>query len=90
CGFSEIDDERDKAGLLDSRAAQQLDPEVVLHRLGEFEADARSRGITHTTFRRLTEAFGLGGNQRQDLRALLLSSRPEQYEAPLWRIRSGA
>ncbi|WP_077192325.1 DUF1152 domain-containing protein [Streptomyces lydicus] len=90
CGFSEIDDEREKAGRLGSQPARQLDPEAVLHQLGGFEADARSRGITHTTFRRLTEAFGLGGNQRQDLRALLLSSHPEQYEAPLWRISSGA
>ncbi|MEU8784015.1 DUF1152 domain-containing protein [Streptomyces sp. NPDC048637] len=86
CGFSEIDDERDKAGRLGSRPAQKLAPEAVRHQLDAFETDARSRGITHTTFRRLTEAFGLSGNQRQDLRALLLSSRPEQYQAPLWRI----
>ncbi len=59
-------------------------------RLDEFEAEARGRGITHTTFRRLTEAFGLSGNQRQDLRSLLLSTRPEQYRAPLWHIPSGA
>ncbi|MFE4255309.1 hypothetical protein ACFRU3_38705 [Streptomyces sp. NPDC056910] len=58
----------------------------MLRQLDQFEAQARARGITHRTFRRLTEAFGLNGKQRQDLRALLLSSRPEQYEAPLWRI----
>ncbi|MFG2529844.1 DUF1152 domain-containing protein [Streptomyces sp. NPDC048516] len=90
CGFSEIDHERDKASRPGSQPAQKLGPEAVLHQLDEFEADARSRGITHTTFRRLTEAFGLSGNQRQDLRALLLSSRPEQYQAPLWHIPSGA
>lgn len=90
CGFSEIDDEREKAGRFASRPARQLDPEAVGRRLDEFEAEARGRGITHTTFRRLTEAFGLSGKQRQDLRSLLLSSRPEQYQAPLWRIPSGA
>ncbi|MFI1739609.1 DUF1152 domain-containing protein [Streptomyces sioyaensis] len=89
CGFSEIDYERNEARP-GSQPAQKLDPEAVLHQLDDFEAGARSRGITHTTFRRLTEAFGLGGNQRQDLRALLLSSRPGQYEAPLWCIASGA
>ncbi|WP_420707164.1 DUF1152 domain-containing protein [Streptomyces sp. NRRL S-1448] len=90
CGFSEIDYERTKASWPGSRPAQKLDPEHVLHQLDEFEADARGRGITHTTFRRLTEAFGLGGNQRQDLRALLLNSRPEQHQAPLWHLPSGA
>jgi hypothetical protein len=90
CGFSEIDYERDKASWLTSQQAQKLDPEAVLHQLDEFEADARSRGITHTTFRRLTEAFGLSGTQRQDLRTLLLNSRPEQYQAPLWHISSRA
>ncbi|MGY5132575.1 DUF1152 domain-containing protein [Streptomyces nigrescens] len=90
CGFSEIDYERNKASWLGNQPAQRLDPEAVLHQLDEFEADARGRGITHTTFRRLTEAFGLSGNQRQELRALLLSIRPEQYEVPLWHIPSGA
>ncbi|WP_078885784.1 DUF1152 domain-containing protein [Streptomyces lydicamycinicus] len=90
CGFSEIDDERNKASWLGSRPTQSLAPEAVLRQLDDFESDARSRGITHTTFRRLTEVFGLGVNQRQDLRALLLSSRPEQYQAPLWRIPSEA
>ncbi len=86
CGFSEIDYERNEASWLSSQSTQKLDPEAVLHQLDEFEADARSRGITHTTFRRITEAFSLSGNQRQDLRALLLSSRPDQYQAPLWCI----
>ncbi|TJZ54425.1 DUF1152 domain-containing protein [Streptomyces piniterrae] len=88
CGFSEIDYERDKASWLSSQPTQKLDPAAVLHQLDEFEAGARDRGITHTTFRRLTEALGLGGRQRHDLRALLLSSRPGQYQAPLWRIPS--
>ncbi len=90
CGFSEIDYERNKASRLGGQPAQKLDPEAVLHQLDGFEVDARGRGITHTTFRRLTEAFGLSGNQRQELRALLLDSRPEQYQAPLWHIPSGA
>ncbi len=85
CGFSEIDYERNKASWLGSQPDQNLAPAVVLHQLDGFEADARSRGIT-----RLTEAFGLSGNQRQDLRTLLLNSHPEQYQAPLWHIPSGA
>lgn len=88
CGYSEIDYERNKASRLGSRPARQLDPETALRQLGRFEAEARDRGITHTTFRRITEALGLNGRQRQDLRALLLSSRPQQYQAPLWRISS--
>ncbi|MGQ4343789.1 DUF1152 domain-containing protein [Streptomyces sp. SAS_275] len=86
CGYSEIDYERNKASWLGNRPEQKLDPEAVLGQLDQFEAKAHDRGITHTTFRRITEALGLNGKQRQDLRALLLSSRPEQYEAPLWRI----
>ncbi|WP_443048856.1 hypothetical protein [Streptomyces sp. NBC_00328] len=86
CGYSEIDYERNKANWLGSQPEQKLDPETTLRQLDQFEAKAHNRGITHTTFRRITEALGLSGKQRQDLRALLLSSRPEQYEAPLWRI----
>ncbi|WP_420803283.1 DUF1152 domain-containing protein [Streptomyces spiramyceticus] len=86
CGFSEIDYERNKATWLGSQPEQVLSPESTLHQLDRFEAEARDRGITHTTFRRITEALGLNGTQRQDLRSLLLSSRPEQYQAPLWHI----
>ncbi|MEU0392351.1 DUF1152 domain-containing protein [Streptomyces sp. NPDC006208] len=86
CGCSEIDYERDKASWLERRPEQQLDPERALLQLDQFEAEARTRGVSHTTFRRITEALGLGGAQREDLRALLVSSRPEQYAAPLWRI----
>jgi len=89
CGFSEIDHERNEARPA-SHPARQLDPEAVLRQLDEFEAGARDRGITHTTFRRLAEAFRLGSHQREDVRALLLGNRPGQYEAPLWRIASGA
>lgn len=64
----------------------KLDPGTVLPQLDEFENEARSRGVTHTTFRRLTEALGMPGSQREDLRRLLISGRPEQYEAPLWSM----
>ncbi|WP_413777840.1 DUF1152 domain-containing protein [Streptomyces sp. AM8-1-1] len=86
CGYSEIDYERNKASWLGTQTEQRLDAETTLRQLGQFEAEARTRGITHTTFRRLTEALGLNGRQRQDLRALLLSNLPEQYQAPLWHI----
>ncbi|MGW0553638.1 DUF1152 domain-containing protein [Streptomyces sp. NPDC002926] len=88
CGYSEIDYERNKATRLGTQQEQKLDPDAALSQLDRFEAEARTRGITHTTFRRVTEALGLNGKQRQDLRALLINSRPEQYAAPLWRVSS--
>ncbi|MEV0259435.1 DUF1152 domain-containing protein [Streptomyces sp. NPDC050732] len=90
CGCSEIDYERNKASRRATQPAHKLDPGRTLHRLDEFEAAARRRGITHTTFRRLTEALGFDGKQRQPLRDLLISRRPLQYEAPLWRISGDA
>lgn len=87
CGCSEIDYERHKARRLSEQPSPKLAPETVLARLDRFEAEARSRNVTHTTFRHLSEALGLHGNQRRpDLRELLISSRPTQYDAPLWRI----
>ncbi|MBZ9644932.1 DUF1152 domain-containing protein [Streptomyces sp. PSKA30] len=86
CGFSEIDYERNKALWLKEQRPAKLDAESVLSQLDQFEAEARSRGVTHTTFRRLTEALNLDGTQREALRQLLINSRPEQYAAPLWSI----
>ncbi|WP_435610497.1 DUF1152 domain-containing protein [Streptomyces sp. C10-9-1] len=86
CGFSEIDYERNKALWLKEQPPTSLDAESLLPALAEFEAEARSRGVTHTTFRHLTEALNLDGTQRDDLRRLLIDSRPEQYRAPLWHI----
>ncbi|MEU3983854.1 DUF1152 domain-containing protein [Streptomyces sp. NPDC026672] len=89
CGFSEIDYERNKALWLKEQPPTKLDTESVLPQLAQFEAEARSRGITHTTFRHLTEALNLDGSQRDDLRRLLINSRPERYAAPLWDLRQG-
>lgn len=89
CGSSEIDYERNKAAWLRTARPRPLDPGETLARLDEFEAGARARGATHTTFRRITEALDVRGTQREALRDLLISSRPEQYEAPLWRIAAG-
>ncbi|KAA0929754.1 DUF1152 domain-containing protein [Streptomyces apricus] len=86
CGHSEIDYERNKAAGLKGQQPTDLVPQSVLPRLDKFKAEARRRGVTHTTFRHLTEALNLNGTQREDLRQLLISSRPEQYTAPLWRI----
>ncbi|OUD02934.1 DUF1152 domain-containing protein [Streptomyces swartbergensis] len=86
CGYSEIDYERNKATWLKDQPPAQLDPDAVLSQLDQFEAEARSRGVTHTTFRRITEALNLNGSLREDLRQLLINSRPKQYDAPLWRI----
>ncbi|WNM30251.1 DUF1152 domain-containing protein [Streptomyces sp. Li-HN-5-11] len=86
CGYSEIDYERNKAAWLKDQRPTELVPTTVLAELDQFETEARSRGVTHTTFRHLTEALNLNGAQRQDLRELLLNSRPKQYDAPLWRI----
>ncbi|CAL9398840.1 DUF1152 domain-containing protein [Streptomyces sp. enrichment culture] len=89
CGFSEIDYERAKARRLKHQPPATLDAAAVLPRLDRYEADARSRGVTHTTFRRLTEVLNPGGTQREALRRLLISSRPDQYAAPLWSIPAG-
>jgi hypothetical protein len=86
CGFSEIDYERNKALWLKEQRPTKLDAESVLPQLAQFEAEVRSRGVTHTTFRHLTEVLNLNGSQRDDLRRLLIKSRPEQYAAPVWRI----
>jgi len=57
CGYSEIDYERNnKATWLKNQVPVQLGPETVLSQLDQFEAEARNRGITHTTFRRITES----------------------------------
>ncbi|MBA2807438.1 DUF1152 domain-containing protein [Streptomyces sp. KM273126] len=86
CGYSEIDYERNKAAWLKDQPTTELAPQTVLPALDSFETEAAARGITHTTFRHLTEALNLNGTQREDLRQLLISSRTEQYDAPLWRI----
>ncbi|CAL9507076.1 hypothetical protein SUDANB105_03534 [Streptomyces sp. enrichment culture] len=86
CGFSEIDYERNKALWLKEQRPVPLDADSLLPQLDQYQAEARSRGVTHTTFRRLTEALNLGGAQREALRQLLINSRPEQYAAPLWQI----
>ncbi|WP_367321797.1 DUF1152 domain-containing protein [Streptomyces sp. HUAS ZL42] len=86
CGFSEIDYERNKALWLKEQPPAKLDAESVLPQLDQFETEARSRGVTHTTFRHLTEVLHLDGSQLDDLRQLLIHSRREQYTAPLWRI----
>jgi hypothetical protein len=86
CGHSEIDYERNKAAWLKDQQSADMDQKTVLSRLNRFEAQARARGVTHTTFRHITEALNFDGSQRDQLRRLLISSRPEQYAAPLWRI----
>ncbi|MFV8188150.1 DUF1152 domain-containing protein [Streptomyces sp. AF1B] len=86
CGYSEIDYERNKATWLKDQPPTELNSTAILAELEQFEAQARDRGVTHTTFRHITEALNLNGTQRQDLRELLINSRPEQYDAPLWRI----
>ncbi|MFF0033531.1 DUF1152 domain-containing protein [Streptomyces avermitilis] len=90
CGYSEIDYERNKAAWLSEQPPAKLDPAAVWTELEQFEAEARSRGVTHTTFRHITEALNLNGAQRDGLRRLLIGGRPEQYEPPLWRITAEA
>ncbi|WP_333772382.1 DUF1152 domain-containing protein [Streptomyces sp. IBSBF 3136] len=86
CGSSEIDYERNKALWLNDRQPAKLDPVTIWPQLEEFEHEARARGVSHTTFRRIAEALNFSGSQRDDLRQLLIDSQPEQYDAPLWRI----
>ncbi|MFF0714697.1 DUF1152 domain-containing protein [Streptomyces bauhiniae] len=86
CGFSEIDIERAKSARRDGQVLRRFAGKAVLPYFDEFEADARGRGVTHATFRHIAEALGLDNSQRGALRQLLTVERPEQYEAPLWRI----
>ncbi|MFD4607824.1 DUF1152 domain-containing protein [Streptomyces sp. NPDC058440] len=86
CGFSEIDYERNKAAWLTEQPPTRLDSDDVLPRLDQFQREAHGRGVTHTTFRHIAEALNLSGSHRGELRQLLISSRPDQYAAPLWRI----
>ncbi|MER8028348.1 DUF1152 domain-containing protein [Streptomyces bauhiniae] len=86
CGFSEIDYERTKAGRLSQEPLRRRVNKAVLSHLKEFEAEERDGGATHTTFRHLTEALNLYGKQRDAVRRLLITSCPEQYVAPLWRM----
>ncbi|MGW4549459.1 DUF1152 domain-containing protein [Streptomyces violaceorubidus] len=90
CGYSEIDYERNKALRLNEQQPTKLDPSTILPQLDQFESEARVRGATHATFRRITEALSLSGAQREELRQLLLTSRPQQYETPLWRFADEA
>jgi hypothetical protein len=85
-----IDYERNKALWLNERQPTNLDPSTILPQLNQFESEARTRGVTHTTFRRITEALSLSAAQRDELRQLLIASHPAQYEAPLWRITAEA
>ncbi|RRQ83569.1 hypothetical protein [Streptomyces griseofuscus] len=77
---------RTKSARLKDQPSAPLNPETILAQLTQFEAEARSRGVTHTTFRRIAEALGFGGNQRRELGQLLIDNCPEQYDVPLWRI----
>ncbi|WP_329366048.1 DUF1152 domain-containing protein [Streptomyces sp. NBC_01483] len=86
CGYSEIDYERNKALWLKEQQPTKLEPATIWAQLDQFEAEARTRGVTHTTFRRITEALNLGGSQRDELRSLMIGARPAQYAAPLWHI----
>lgn len=90
CGFSEIDYERNKSTWLESQPVREIDTTATLHQVSEFEHEARARGVSYTTFRRLTEALGLNGTQREALKALLIETRPAQYAPPLWHISPGA
>ncbi|WP_078844339.1 DUF1152 domain-containing protein [Streptomyces achromogenes] len=88
CGFSEVDYERDKAAKrLKDQPLVELDAESMFRQLAGLDAEALSRGVTHMTFRRITEALNLSGSQLVDLRRLLISERPEQYDETLWRLR---
>ncbi|MFI6644685.1 DUF1152 domain-containing protein [Streptomyces sp. NPDC050504] len=86
CGFSEIDYERDKALRRKHPQPTELDPALILSRYDRFAAEARARGATHTTLRRIAETLPLDGSQLDELRQLLVSDRPERGTAPLWQV----
>ncbi|WNE97886.1 DUF1152 domain-containing protein [Streptomyces luomodiensis] len=86
CGYSEIDYEREKAARFRATPEGPFRPRAVLDQVARYAEEAHARGVSHTTFRRLTEVLGLSGAQRADLRALLIGTQPERYDAPLWRL----
>ncbi|WP_371237750.1 hypothetical protein [Streptomyces pimonensis] len=88
CGFSETDYEHNKALWLKDQPPTPLDADTVLRQVDEFEfeSDTHARGVTHTTFRHLTEVLSLNGTQRGELHQLLISDRPNRHDAPLWNI----
>lgn len=77
CGYSEIGYERNKASWLGALPEQDLAPDTVLRQLDQFETEARARGITYTTFRRLTEALGFNRTPRPQSRE---RGRPQARE----------
>ncbi|MFB7776577.1 DUF1152 domain-containing protein [Streptomyces bauhiniae] len=86
CGFSEINYERTKLARPGVSPPPPQVGEAVLSHIDELEAEARDGGVTHMTFRHLTEALNLGGKRADAVRRLLINSRPEQYTAPLWSV----
>ncbi|MCN9240107.1 DUF1152 domain-containing protein [Streptomyces sp. RY43-2] len=90
CGYSEIDYERNKAAWLKEQPHAVPNRATILAKLDQFQAEARKRGVSHTTFRRIAEALNLNNSQLDALRQLLLDSRPKQCAAPLWHIPAEA
>ncbi|MGW5333539.1 DUF1152 domain-containing protein [Streptomyces bauhiniae] len=86
CGFSEIDYERTKAVRRTEGSLRRRVSEAVLSHLDKLEAEERGNGVTHTTFRHLAEALNLESKQGDALRRLLITNRPEQHVAPLWKM----
>jgi hypothetical protein len=84
-GRCELEYERDKAGRTTN---QRLAPHNSLdERTTEFQEAASKRGIDFVTFRRIAEAVG-SPTEVDRIRQSLLTSWPEQYAPPLWRVRA--
>ncbi|MFI8926440.1 DUF1152 domain-containing protein [Streptomyces sp. NPDC053474] len=85
CGTSEIDYERTKAQRLSEQKQAPAAPHDLLAQIKDFEQAALTRGATHTTVRRLTEALGLTGEALQHL-AQLNATRASRLPASVWQL----
>ncbi|MBT8225456.1 MAG: DUF1152 domain-containing protein [Dactylosporangium sp.] len=81
-GFTELDYECARARQLARKT--ELSPIDTDRILADWERQARQRGTSHTTFRRLAEVVGV--RDVAALRASLISRQPERLAAPLWHI----
>ncbi|MCI3931346.1 DUF1152 domain-containing protein [Streptomyces sp. AN091965] len=86
CGTSEIDYERTKAQRLSRQQPAVAAPRDLLAQINGFEQAARTRGATHATVRRLTEALGLTGEALQHL-ARLNATRASPLPATVWKLQ---
>ena len=84
-GWTELDYERRKVARLSSLRSEEHELPDLESSLESFEAAAVERGTDFVTYRRLMEALGVVPDIRE-LRARLLTLKPDRSTPPLWRV----